>query len=149
MKLIRPKYYKNYLKYRKVPFYFEGSLKYVADFHCGGYVEAPCAVWHNSNPDREKGHKDYLLIFVHGGVLYVSGKDAHDMHTYLNRNAIHCLNCDEVVYSMHRHDFRPCSCGGVSIDGGSDYTKIGYSPESIYEVGKVNLKTRIFKKGEI
>lgn len=37
---------------------------------------------------------------------------------------IKCLNCGNSIQSTHRHDFVTCSCGKVSIDGGSNYTRI-------------------------
>lgn len=41
----------------------------------------------------------------------------------LTRNAVRCHKCGEVIESLHRHDFRRCSCGSVAVDGGLDYTK--------------------------
>lgn len=35
-------------------------------------------------------------------------------------NAIRCKNCDDLIYSRARHDFRWCSCGTVAIDGGEE-----------------------------
>jgi len=37
---------------------------------------------------------------------------------------IRCLNCLDVIESMYRHDFHPCSCEAVYIDGGDDYTRV-------------------------
>jgi hypothetical protein len=42
---------------------------------------------------------------------------------------IRCLNCLDVIESMHRHDFHYCSCKAVFIDGGNDYTRIGGHPQ--------------------
>lgn len=42
--------------------------------------------------------------------------------------AIKCLNCGAVVFSRTTHDFRPCPCGSIAIDGGFDYTKVCYPP---------------------
>uniref|UniRef100_A0A6M3XZN9 DUF7695 domain-containing protein n=1 Tax=viral metagenome TaxID=1070528 RepID=A0A6M3XZN9_9ZZZZ len=39
---------------------------------------------------------------------------------------IRCLVCGDIIQSMHRHDFVPCSCGAIFVDGGNDYTRIGY-----------------------
>lgn len=36
-------------------------------------------------------------------------------------NALQCLECNSVVESLHRHDYRHCKCGNISNDGGSDY----------------------------
>lgn len=38
-------------------------------------------------------------------------------------NRAQCLRCGEVLESLHRHDFRTCSCGNLSVDGGEDYLK--------------------------
>lgn len=48
-------------------------------------------------------------------------------------NAIHCLNCGEVVESKNRHDYKSCSCPPmcrVSVDGGSDYNRRGFGDRS-------------------
>jgi hypothetical protein len=38
-------------------------------------------------------------------------------------NAAECLVCGDQPRSTNRHDFRPCKCGNVSVDGGSWYVK--------------------------
>ena len=38
-------------------------------------------------------------------------------------NAARCKKCGDYVRSNHRHDFRSCSCGAVSVDGGSWYAR--------------------------
>ena len=38
-------------------------------------------------------------------------------------NRIKCLNCEEVLTSEHVHDYNPCQCGDVAVDGGLDYLK--------------------------
>lgn len=43
------------------------------------------------------------------------------------RSRIKCLTCNTEIESVHRHDFRTCSCGSVSIDGGQDYQRILFS----------------------
>jgi hypothetical protein len=32
--------------------------------------------------------------------------------------------CKDIIFSRTRHDYRSCSCGEVSIDGGHHYVKI-------------------------
>ena len=39
------------------------------------------------------------------------------------RNAIRCTHCGDVIESTHVHDFKSCSCGTVSVDGGHEYLK--------------------------
>jgi len=45
------------------------------------------------------------------------------------RNRAKCQRCDDVIESTHRHDFKMCSCGAISVDGGSDYWKGSGRPE--------------------
>lgn len=56
-------------------------------------------------------------------------------------HAIKCNKCLDTIYSRARHDFRSCTCGAVSIDGGFDYTKVsGPAPLVTVEVeiGEIN-----------
>lgn len=39
--------------------------------------------------------------------------------------AIMCRQCGDVIRSFYRHDFKPCSCGAIYIDGGEDYFRTG------------------------
>ena len=45
------------------------------------------------------------------------------MRAHIIRNAIRCNHCGDVIESVHRHDFRTCRCGCVSVDGGHDYLR--------------------------
>lgn len=47
----------------------------------------------------------------------------------ITRNAARCRKCDTVVESKTRHDFVPCTCGAIFVDGGLDYVRAGGSPE--------------------
>ncbi len=40
---------------------------------------------------------------------------------------ITCPKCGDEIYSRAGHDFKYCSCKLVFIDGGLDYTRIGYT----------------------
>ena len=53
--------------------------------------------------------------------------------------AIHCKNCDEVVYSRAQQDFRECSCGCVNVDGGHHYFKYGYLPGAEFNVTEISV----------
>ncbi len=54
--------------------------------------------------------------------------------------AIRCPSCLDVVWSRHRHDWRPCGCfddhRGVFVDGGRDYLRYGWSdiPPEVIEI---------------
>lgn len=45
---------------------------------------------------------------------------------------IKCMKCEDIIQSMYRHDYKCCSCGAISIDGGSDYTKV---TGNIWDIG--------------
>lgn len=44
----------------------------------------------------------------------------------LVRNVIKCNHCGDIIESKYRHDFKWCSCKTVFIDGGLDYTRVGF-----------------------
>lgn len=44
----------------------------------------------------------------------------------LIKNAIKCVNCGDVIESKYTHDFKYCSCGTVSVDGGLSYLRRSY-----------------------
>jgi ribosomal protein S27AE len=46
----------------------------------------------------------------------------------ITRNAAKCVNCGDVVESIHRHDFVRCNCGDIFVDGGLDYVRYGWMP---------------------
>ena len=39
-------------------------------------------------------------------------------------NRAQCLSCNDIIQSIHRHDFVSCSCRKLSIDGGMDYIRV-------------------------
>lgn len=43
--------------------------------------------------------------------------------TKITRNAAQCGRCSDIIESKHRHDFVRCSCGNISVDGGTAYTR--------------------------
>ena len=38
-------------------------------------------------------------------------------------NKIKCKKCGEIIESVHRPDFKFCSCRSVAVDGGKDYLR--------------------------
>ena len=38
-------------------------------------------------------------------------------------NKAQCLRCLDIIRSVNKHHFVTCSCGGLSVDGGSHYLK--------------------------
>lgn len=48
-------------------------------------------------------------------------------------NAAKCLSCNQIIQSVHRHDFVRCECGNIFVDGGTDYIRRGIRDISMYE----------------
>ncbi len=42
---------------------------------------------------------------------------------YIISNQVECLKCGDAPFSMTRHDFRSCTCGHITVDGGQAYLK--------------------------
>lgn len=145
MKIKKVDYYG--LDHEKIVKAYEGDLTFV-NYMCvkanerGDYVTA--AVYKAANPNREKGHKDYMLIYgVVDPVLfrtqyYVSGKNVKDMKKESRTDAVLCLECDTVLYSLNRHHYHKCECKNETmIDGGKDY--IRYGGKSLKKIKLVSL----------
>lgn len=47
-------------------------------------------------------------------------------------NKIKCKICGDVIESKSVHDYKKCSCGRVSVDGGHEYLKRSYKKKSDY-----------------
>lgn len=123
-------------KHKEVYKKLEGELTYCGTFSVKGW-NFPVAVYHNANPNRAKDHKDYLLLYTikshitNEPVLMVTGMDAEEMEKERLQIGKYCPKCEEVLYSIHRHDYRECSCGKCSIDGGKDYVRASTYGETI------------------
>jgi len=39
------------------------------------------------------------------------------------QNSVICNLCKEEIWSAHVHDFKTCSCGNISVDGGLQYLR--------------------------
>lgn len=40
-------------------------------------------------------------------------------------------NCGALIMSTHRHDYAPCPCGAIAVDGGSDYFKMTFDSSRV------------------
>ena len=55
-----------------------------------------------------------------------------------------CEKCKDLIYSRARHDFMECSCKSISIDGGREYTKISYEPNTtISQIESLQLSSEL------
>jgi hypothetical protein len=104
----------------------EGDITYINTF-CVKGAYFPVAVFHNATPDRSKNHKDFVLLWINSRMgrddVMISGMDSDEMEKYRYQSGIYCPDCKEVIYSVNRHDYRKCSCGRCTVDGGKDYLK--------------------------
>ena len=48
------------------------------------------------------------------------------------KNAIQCKKCGDIIESTDRHDFKTCSCGSCSVDGGHDYLRRCFKDHNDY-----------------
>lgn len=53
------------------------------------------------------------------------------------RNRARCKRCGDVVESNYRHDFQPCCCGAIAVDGGHDYLRRMGKAEDIEEMNEL------------
>ena len=49
------------------------------------------------------------------------------------RNSARCLDCGDEIVSVHRHDFKYCSCGRIAVDCGTEYLRRVYKPGARWE----------------
>jgi hypothetical protein len=89
----------------------------------GNWSDNPVAMFFVSNPDTNKGHKNYLYLFLSNDQVYVGGLSSEQMEALRYQTGVKCDQCDDVIYSRYRHDYVTCTCGEQFIDGGRDYTR--------------------------
>lgn len=51
-------------------------------------------------------------------------------------NGVVCLECKDFIRSRNRHDYRSCSCGNVSVDGGSHYLRRSFKRGTFVDVSE-------------
>lgn len=49
-----------------------------------------------------------------------------DNKQFITHNGLKCEICEDIIYSRAINDYRSCSCGEISIDGGFDYTRASF-----------------------
>lgn len=109
---------------------FGGELTYIGTLPLGN-GNYPWALYLAKTPDREKGHKDIMMLMSHGNGKggNVSGRNLSELDGKITHTWLECLKCGDFVVSQHVHDYRTCQCGACSIDGGMDYVRVSGSPE--------------------
>lgn len=62
----------------------------------------------------------------------------------ITRNAAKCKLCGDVIESRYRNDFVTCECGNLSVDGGLDYIRRGFTngKDSYEDLNEYDLDLR-------
>jgi hypothetical protein len=120
---------------------FGGDPSFVAEFEIDG---KPWAVYHCPNPDRSKGHKDFLMLTLITDLngsrrAVVSGRDFSEMEKHRFQTGVLCKSCGSILYSRANHDYRICPCDNMSmVDGGRSYIRYGGQDLSLVEMIEVD-----------
>ena len=136
MKLRRSRWYA--LDHDKIKVQFDGDPQFVNEFCVNGEY-SPSAVYYVEKPNLDKGHKNWMLLTKQNNQWFVRGMTNEEIEKWRYQDAIHCLECDEVIYSVNRHDYNKCSCNSVGIDGGREYTKTTWKPNTKYVLVTLDL----------
>jgi hypothetical protein len=54
------------------------------------------------------------------------------------KNKAQCKKCQDIIESVHVHDFRQCKCGAIFVDGGKDYLRRGGELDDIIELSETD-----------
>jgi aldehyde:ferredoxin oxidoreductase len=118
--------------------------------------DAPAFVWHSKNPNRELGHKDYVVLkhrynpMLENNDMVIMGYDQEDMEKLSVKEAAACHNCNTVCWSLTRHDYHACRCKEddkqIYVDGGSDYMRMSFGNQALYSMVTINFLTKQITK---
>ena len=61
------------------------------------------------------------------------------MNKKIVQNSVICNLCNDEIWSANTHDFKSCTCGNISVDGGLEYLR---------RVGKDSYKDTSFSMTE-
>lgn len=125
--------------------HLEGDVEYVGYWYV---YDAAGYVFKCNNPDRSKGHKDYVILkhrynpYAEKQDLIVCGYDQKRMEEISTQSGLVCRHCNTVIWSLNTHDYHGCNCTDdnkvVIVDGGMDYTRTMVSDKSDFMVVRVD-----------
>ena len=58
-------------------------------------------------------------------------------------NKARCRKCNQIIESCNIHDFVPCKCGAIFVDGGHEYLRRGGKLEDIEELNEIQDMTKV------
>jgi hypothetical protein len=67
--------------------------------------------------------------------------------TLIVSNSIQCLECGDVIFSAHRHDYKECGCGACAVDGGMEYLRIMAAGGARYKELYITLPESVINAG--
>lgn len=132
----------------------EGDLEYVGHWFV---KDAKAYVFHALNPNRSKGHKDYVALkyIYSAGIesydVVIMGYDHDDMLALSVQDGMLCNKCKTIVWSLYTHDYHGCRCKDnderLMVDGGMSYMRgrFGKNHEGCFMV-KINHLTRMITR---
>lgn len=131
------------IKHDEVVKRFEGDLTFVNYINVGDGGDLVAAVYHAKKPNLEKGHKEFMLLWMDmNDRLVVSGMTREQIEKHATVTGMHCLDCDQVIFSLNRHHFHGCKCENeMFVDGGKDYLRAGAIDLSRTRQVQINLLT--------
>lgn len=59
-----------------------------------------------------------------------------NIYHYIKSNKAKCAKCGDVIISKHVHDYVPCSCGAIAVDGGNEYLKRVGNMDDVIELSE-------------
>lgn len=136
------------LNHAKVAEKFEGDLTFVNYMNVGGVGDTVAAVYRASKPNKDKGHKEFMLLFrqyskdSRSQGWFVSGMDRRTIKKHSTVEGVLCTQCNTALFSMTRHDFHSCGCSNdLFVDGGKDYLRSGALDISKTRIVTIDLLT--------
>ncbi len=103
----------------------------------------PVAVYKVHKPDKKLGHKDYLLLQLdpqNSKSMIVRGMTTSEMKPFRYQQGVQCLQCEKLLYSINRHDYKTCGCNNETmVDGGRDYLRYGGKDCSLVSLVEIDL----------
>jgi len=86
------------------------------------WSQFPLAVYYRNNPkDKET---DYFYLWRQKEDTLISGMSKESMEEFRYQEGIHCVHCNDIIYSKYNQDNMNCSCDKCGIKGGREQTDI-------------------------
>lgn len=96
----------------------------------GNWSEHPVDVFYQPNPDKSKGHSNYLGVFKRNGDVFLTNAESAFSEDIFGK----LVSNNEVIVSRYRHDY--IEIGSVIVDGGRDYFRASAAGKTI----KISVK---------